>query len=242
MKVYSKFLNNERKHLLVINMKVKVAQSCLALCDPMDYTVHGILQVRMLEWVAYSLLQGIFPTQGLNPGLLHYRQILHQLSHKGSSRILEWVAHPFSSGSSWPRNGTGFSWIASGFFTNWAIREALNPSDQYMNQLLKKIYFISTHRKSSYEDRGWYKQQLLEITCMGPCGGWVPSGLGALPAHPCPRLCPLEEIQEARQRPEHRWVTEDSMPLWPASGSPIQIFIFLTRGLCIRRLVFYCPS
>ena len=39
-----------------------------------------------------SLLQGIFPIQGLNPGLLHCRRILYQLSHKGSPRILEWVA------------------------------------------------------------------------------------------------------------------------------------------------------
>ena len=37
-----------------------------------------------------SLLQGIFPTQGSNPGLLHCRQILYQLSHQGSPRILEW--------------------------------------------------------------------------------------------------------------------------------------------------------
>ena len=51
-----------------------------------------------------SLLQGIFPTQGLNPDLPHCRQILYQLSHKGSPRILEWVAYPFSRGSSWPRN------------------------------------------------------------------------------------------------------------------------------------------
>ena len=50
-----------------------------------------------------SLLQGISPTQGSNPGILHYRQILYQLSHKGSSRILQWVAYPFSKGSSWPR-------------------------------------------------------------------------------------------------------------------------------------------
>ena len=49
-----------------------------------------------------SLLQGIFPTQGSNPGLLHYRRILYQLSHKGSPRILEWVAYPFSRGSSHP--------------------------------------------------------------------------------------------------------------------------------------------
>ena len=43
-----------------------------------------------------SLLQGTFSTQGLNPGLPHCRRILHQLSHKGSPRILEWVAYPFS--------------------------------------------------------------------------------------------------------------------------------------------------
>ena len=65
-----------------------------------------------------SLLQGIFPTQGSNPGLLHCRQIVYQLSHKGSSRILEWVAYPFSSGSSRPRNWTGVSCIAGEFFTN----------------------------------------------------------------------------------------------------------------------------
>ena len=54
-----------------------------------------------------SLLQGIFPTQGLNPGLLHCRRILYQLSHKGSPRILEWVAYPFSSRSPQLRNRTG---------------------------------------------------------------------------------------------------------------------------------------
>ena len=68
--------------------------------------------------------QGIFPTQRSNPGLPHCRQILYQLSHEGSPRILEWVAYPFSSGSSWPKNQTGVSFIAGGFLTNWAIREA----------------------------------------------------------------------------------------------------------------------
>ena len=33
--------------------EVKVAQLCLTLCNPMDYTVHGILQARILEWVAF---------------------------------------------------------------------------------------------------------------------------------------------------------------------------------------------
>ena len=46
-----------------------------------------------------SLLQGIFLTHWLNSGLLNCRRILYQLSHKGSTRILEWVAYPFSSRS-----------------------------------------------------------------------------------------------------------------------------------------------
>ena len=71
-----------------------------------------------------SLLQGTFPTKGSNPGLLHCRWILYQLSHRGRPRILEWVAYPFSRESSWPRNRTGVSCIVGRFFTNWAIREA----------------------------------------------------------------------------------------------------------------------
>ena len=39
-------------------MKVKVSQSCPTLCDPMDYTVHGILQGRILEWVAFPSARG----------------------------------------------------------------------------------------------------------------------------------------------------------------------------------------
>ena len=57
----------------------------------------------------HSLLQKIFLTQGSNPGLSHCRQIFYCLSHQGSPRILEWVAYPFSRGSSQPRNRTGSS-------------------------------------------------------------------------------------------------------------------------------------
>ena len=65
-------------------VKVKVAQLCLTLYDPMDYIVHGILQARILEWVAF----------------------------------------PFSRGSSQPRDQTQVSCISGGFFTSWATREA----------------------------------------------------------------------------------------------------------------------
>ena len=61
--------------------KVKVTQLCLTLCDPMDYTVHGILQARILEWVSFP---GDLPNPGIELGLLHCRQILYQLSHQGS--------------------------------------------------------------------------------------------------------------------------------------------------------------
>ena len=63
---------------LVVSMKVKVTQSCPGLWDPMGYAVHGILQARILEWVAF----------------------------------------PFSRGSSQPRDRTHVSRIAGGFFTS----------------------------------------------------------------------------------------------------------------------------
>ena len=91
-------------------VKVKVAQLCPTLWDPMG---------------SLSLLQGIFLTQGLNPGLPHCRQMLYQLSHKGRPRILKWVASPFSSRSFQFRNWTRVSWISGRLFTNWAIKEAL---------------------------------------------------------------------------------------------------------------------
>ena len=53
----------------LLKMKAKVSQLCLTLCNPVDYTVHGILQARILEWVSCSFLQGVFLTQGSNPGL-----------------------------------------------------------------------------------------------------------------------------------------------------------------------------
>ena len=98
---------------------MKVTQLCPTLCDPMDCPWNFPGQNTGVG--SLSLLQGIFPTQGLNPGLPHCRWILYQLSHKGSPRTLEWVAYPFSKGSSRPRNRTGVSCIAGGFFTNWAM-------------------------------------------------------------------------------------------------------------------------
>ena len=93
-------------------------------CSPPGSSVHGNSPGKNTGVGSHSLLQGIFPTQGSNPRLQHYRWILYQLSYQGSPRILEWVAYPFSRGSSQPRNRTGVSCIAGGFFTSWATREA----------------------------------------------------------------------------------------------------------------------
>ena len=81
-----------------LKVKVKVTQSCPTLWNTMDYVVHGILQAR----------------------------------------ILEWVACPFSSGSSQPMNWTRVSCIAGRFITYWAIREAL-----YVSLSFNKYIFLS---------------------------------------------------------------------------------------------------
>ena len=80
-----------------------------------------------------ALLQGIFSTHGLNPGFPHCRQIIYHLSHQGSPRILEWVAYPFSSGSSQCGNRTSVSCIAGKFFTSWATRKTHNWNHDHSN-------------------------------------------------------------------------------------------------------------
>ena len=97
---------------MVKKVKVKVTQLSVQLfedCSPWNSLGQNTGMGNL------SLLQRIFPTQGSNSDLPHCRRILYQLSHKGRPRILEWVAYPFSSGSSQPRNGTSVSCIAGGF-------------------------------------------------------------------------------------------------------------------------------
>ena len=126
-----------------------VAQSCPALCDPRNWeppgpSVHGILQARILEWVAIPLLRGNLPAPGIKPGSPalqadslpsegkpHALQVLSRFSRVQlfatlwtiacqalyvhgilQTRILEWVALPFSRGSSWPRDQIRISYIS----------------------------------------------------------------------------------------------------------------------------------
>ena len=84
--------------VLTRKVKVKVAQSCPTLCEPTRLYSPWNSPGQNNGVGSLSLLQGIFPTQGSNPGLLHCRQILYQLSYQGNPRILEWVACLFSRG------------------------------------------------------------------------------------------------------------------------------------------------
>ena len=75
--------------LLAAAAAAKSLQSCPTLCDPMDcslpgFSVHGDSPGKNTGVGCHALLQGIFPTQGSNPGLLHSRRILYRLSHQGS--------------------------------------------------------------------------------------------------------------------------------------------------------------
>ena len=74
-------------NIIMLQKCVLVAQLCPTLCDPMDcnlpgFSVHSMFQARKTGVGYHFLLQGIFPTQGLNPGVLHCRQILYHLSHQ----------------------------------------------------------------------------------------------------------------------------------------------------------------
>ena len=122
-------------------MKVKVAQLCLNLWPHGLYSPWNSLG-QNTGVRSFSLLQGIFPAQGSNPGLLHCRWIIYQLSHKGNPRILQWVAYPFSRGSSRPRNRTGVSCIAGGFFTNSSKGKPLLRPKWCINKLFSKTYGI----------------------------------------------------------------------------------------------------
>ena len=106
---------------------IVMCESCSVMSDSLrSHGLYNLWNSPILENTgvgSLSLLPGIFPTQRTNSGPLHCRWILSQLSHQGSPRILEWVAYPFSRGASQPRDQTGVSCVAGGFFTNRAITD-----------------------------------------------------------------------------------------------------------------------
>ena len=105
------------------------------------YTVHEILHARILEWVVHS--RGSSQPRDQTQVYPHCRQILYQLSHKGSPRILKWVAYPLSSGSSDPRIKR-VSCITGRLFTNRAMREALSSAMDCVNTASGKAHWYRT--------------------------------------------------------------------------------------------------
>ena len=115
---------DKRVHVIDWLNWLKVIQSCLTLCDPMDYTVYGILQARILEWAAFPFSRGSSQPRDWTQVSRIAGGFLTSWATKGRPRTLEWVAYPCSRGSSRTRNQTSVSCIAGGLFTNWAIKEA----------------------------------------------------------------------------------------------------------------------
>ena len=91
-RIRKKFIRKRKDEWFKV--KVKVTQSCLTFCNPMESPWNFLGQNTGVG--SLSLSQGIFPTQESNSGLLHCRRILYCLSQQRSPRILEWVAYPFS--------------------------------------------------------------------------------------------------------------------------------------------------
>ena len=129
------------------DVKVKVFQLCPTLCNPMDCTVTGILQARILEWVAF----------------------------------------PFSRGSSQPRDGTQVSRIAGGFFTSWATRKAqeywsgqptpspadlLNPGIElgllHCRQILHLLFNWATREAHEFEQTPGDSEGQGSLACCSP--------------------------------------------------------------------------
>ena len=87
------------------------------------YTVYGILQARILESVVIPFSRGFSQPKDWTQVSCIAGGFFNSWAIREAQELLEWVAHPFSSGPSQPRNRT--SCTAGGFFTNWATRGAL---------------------------------------------------------------------------------------------------------------------
>ena len=157
----------ELSQLWKILLHLQSCRSDQAAALPTESESHSAMSESVTPWTVYqsgfhALLQGIEPTQGLNPGLPHCRQILYQLSHKESPRILEWVAYP--SADLPDSNWTGVSCIAGRFFTNSYQRSPFPQKKSSMNgvqgcsSLAPASGTLQPHLMTSVSSEVWHPQ------------------------------------------------------------------------------------
>ena len=156
--------------ILLLCVCVLVTQSCLTLCDLMDCSpisssVHGILQARILEWIAISFARG-FPTQGSNPCLLHCRKILYGRSHTSST-----------SSKRWGQGGTPFSACCS---VPWLWSSRIQQGGVFiLNQIFRLTIWKVQVGSCSGDAQTWdsrrpavFKGSSLPRTAKGPLFSW----------------------------------------------------------------------
>ena len=125
-----------------LKAKVKVAQSCLTLCDPMDYTVHGILQARVLEWVAFPF-------------------------SRGSSQPMDWtqvcIAGRFF--TSWAKRE------AQEYWSGWPIPSPSDLPDSWIKPRSPALHADSLPAELCYEgspSNKWKRQEERKSSSVGP--------------------------------------------------------------------------
>ena len=133
--------------------------------DPMDCSlpgssVHRDSPGKNTRGSYHALLQGIFPTQGLNSGLPHCRWILYHLNHQGSPR--KWVGNLSLLQGIFPTQESNWILLHSRwFFTSWTTREGLKciyprTMIQLLNFCIKYLWsFYTLHCKGIYQNQGW---------------------------------------------------------------------------------------
>ena len=137
------------KKMLFPSLKVKAAQSCLTLCNPIDYTLQGILQARILEWVAYPFSRGCSqPRNRTWASCIADGFFTAELSGKPIRFLIDFVCHPHRIRIclSPPLS------ISISIFQWLQVKNAWTPQWVSSTDLLLQIWDINILQRSHYSD------------------------------------------------------------------------------------------
>ena len=165
-------------------MRAKTLQSCLTLCDPMDCSppgssVHGILQARIMEWVA------LFLTQESNWGILHCRQILYQLSH--NVFLFYWYLNMSESvygfENSWPKSKCSSS-LSHSYILSPSLRN--NILSTLFAVILDSVLTTTTkYSLGSSSQLLWQRDELVDAWSTDQSALWEKSAFSISPLGSC---------------------------------------------------------